>query len=264
MPVKTKWENVNFHLLLFDLDRLVELLHSPQLQGLRASNSFHSYEALKRAKSTAGKKALVLKRNRTSGSLAPLNGPKAPSAAEDQRPFRESKVVRPLEPGGSGGKGTKRPKKPKSSKKVRRQPSGRVNVNILTDAGKLLLSCLLPWGVDRELDDLCVQHLDILRLLYPASLGLVSQNSHLSLTLPGRGVAHPVDVGQQQEVTNLFSSQVLDLRTKYFAIAEEQVGNLNRNVRSPGATERALTLVYLLSRICLVQRIIRMPFKGTR
>ncbi|KAJ7311342.1 hypothetical protein JRQ81_006958 [Phrynocephalus forsythii] len=262
-PVKTKWEKINVHVLLFDLARLVELLHSPLSLRLKSSNSFHSYEALKRAKSAGEKKSLVLKRNRTAASLSPLNGTNATMATEEQ-PFGESQAVLPMEPGGgsSSGSGTKRPKKPKSSKKVRRQPSGRVNMNIVTDAGKLLLSCVLPWGVDGELDELCVRHLDVRRLRAPVSLGLVSQNSHLSLMLPGWCDARPLVEGQQHKVINLFSSKVLDLSRKYFAVAEEQIGSLKKNVKSPGATERASTLMYLLSRICLAQQIIRMPLKG--
>uniref|UniRef100_A0ABM5EXE3 WD repeat-containing protein 72 isoform X1 n=1 Tax=Pogona vitticeps TaxID=103695 RepID=A0ABM5EXE3_9SAUR len=273
LPLKTKWENVNVHLLLFDLERLVELLPPSQLPGLKASNSFHSYETLKRAKSTAEKRSLVLKRNRTSGSLSPLDG-QVGMAAEEQA-FGESHGVRPVEQGGGGGGGgggPKRSKKPKSSKKVRRQPSGRISLNLIADAGKLLLSCLLPWGVDRELDDLCLRHLEALRLLHPVSLGLVSQNSHLSLRLPGwceaatpppPGAAGLQQQQQQHEVTNLFSSKVLELRSKYFAVAEEQSGKLNRHGKGLGATERSSALVYLLSRICFVQRIMRMPFKET-
>ncbi|KAH0619760.1 hypothetical protein JD844_014017 [Phrynosoma platyrhinos] len=250
LPVKTKWEKASFHILLFDLEKLAEWLLSPPLNNLRSSNSFHSYGALKRAKSSAAeKRTLVLRRNRTSGSLFPPDG----------RAFGESHAgtvptTRSLDQSGSG---IKRHKKPKSSKKVRRQSSGKSNMPVATEVGKLLLSCLLPWGLDGEQDELCVRCLDIWRLLSPVSLGQISRDSHLSLALPGwRKAALSWTV--KPEAKNLFSSKVLDLCNKYMSITGEQ-----QTRRSSGSTksssERSPTLVYLLSRICLVQRILRMP-----
>lgn len=258
LPVKTKWENTNFHVLLFDPEKLVELLHSAQFNGLKPSHSFHSYGTLKRAKSTAEKRTLILKRNRTSGSLSPLEG-QVKSPGEEQV-FGESHAVGSLEQSG----GIKRQKKPKSSKKIRRQPSGKINVNVTTDAAKLLLSCLLPWGVDRESDDLCVQHLGILRLLHPVSFGVVSRDHHLSLSLPGWSNANPAVAGQQRERANLFSSKVLDLCNKYIILAQEQMGKTNRCTKSVAAPERSPTVTCLLSRICLVHRVISTPLEKTR
>ncbi|XP_060138674.1 WD repeat-containing protein 72 isoform X3 [Zootoca vivipara] len=257
LPVKTERQNIHFYVLLFDLEKLAELLHSAQLKGLKSSSSFHSYDALKRAKSTADKRMLMLKRNRTSGSLFPLDG-QVKVAAEEQT-FGESNAVGSLEQSG----GIKRHKKPKSSKKVRRQPSGKVNVNVVMDAAKLLLSCLLPWGVDGELDDLCVQYLDILRLLYPVSLGLMSRNNHLSLTLPGWRNASSPGAEQQQEANHLFSRKVLDLCHRYISVAQEQTGRTNGHTKSIRTTERSLTLSYLLRRIYLVQRIFGRPLEKT-
>ncbi|KAF7241608.1 WD repeat-containing protein 72, partial [Varanus komodoensis] len=251
LPVKTKWGNTNFHVLLFDLEKLVEVLQSAPLNGLKASSSFHSYDTLKRAKSTAEKRTLMLKRNRTSASLTPLDG-QVQMASEEQI-FGENSVLRSSEQSG----GIKRHKKAKSSKKVRRQQPGKVNLNVTTDAAKLLLSCLLPWGVDRELDDLCVRDLDILRLLYPVSFGLISKDNRLSLMLPGWGSANLVMVEQQHKAVNLFSSKVLDLCNKYIGVVQEQ------RRKSTCTTDRSSTLVYLLSRICLVQRIISRPLENT-
>ncbi|XP_042332002.1 WD repeat-containing protein 72 isoform X3 [Sceloporus undulatus] len=258
LPVKTKWEKANFHILLFDLEKLAEWLRSPPLNNLRSSNSFHSYGDLKRAKSSATeKRTLVLRRNRTSRSLFPPGGPAR--EAGDAQAFGESHagaapMTRPLDQSGSG---IKRHKKPKSSKKAKRQSSGKSNVPVATEVGKLLLSCLLPWGMDGEQDELCMRCLDIWRLLSPVSLGQISRDSHLSLALPGkRKAVLPWTV--KPEGRNLFSSKVLDLCDKYMSITQEQQARQSsRSTKS--SSERSPTLVYLLSRICLVQRILRMP-----
>lgn len=255
LPVKTKWENTNFHILLFDPEKLVELLHSAHLNGLKPSHSFHSYGTLKRAKSTAEKRTLILKRNRTSGSLSPLDG----QVKGEEQVFGEGNTVGSLEQSG----GIKRQKKPKSSKKIRRHSSGKINVNVTTDAAKLLLSCLLPWGVDRELDDLCIQHLGILRLLHPVSFGAVSRDNYLSLSLPGWNKASPAVAEQQHERVNLFSSKVLDLCNKYISTAHEQMGKTLRHTKTSGATERSPAVTCLLSRICLVHRVISTPLEKT-
>ncbi|ELK05402.1 WD repeat-containing protein 72 [Pteropus alecto] len=63
LPVKTKWSNIGFHILLFDLENLVELLLPTAICD--PSNSFNGSEILRRAKSTVEKKTLTLKRNKT-------------------------------------------------------------------------------------------------------------------------------------------------------------------------------------------------------
>ncbi|XP_061450933.1 WD repeat-containing protein 72 [Rhineura floridana] len=112
LSVKTKQENIHFHVLVFDLEKLVELLHSAQLKGLKSSNSFHNYDTLMRAKSTAEKRTLMLKRNRTSGSLFPLSG-QVKISGEEQIAV-DNNAVGSLEQSG----GIRRHKKPKSSKKL--------------------------------------------------------------------------------------------------------------------------------------------------
>ncbi|XP_053128749.1 WD repeat-containing protein 72 isoform X2 [Hemicordylus capensis] len=250
LPVKTR--RGCFHVLFFDPARLAEVLHSSPLNGLKPSSSCHSSSTLKRAKSTAEKRTLVLKRSRTSGSLSPWNGQVA--AAGGEQAFGAGS----LEPGAAG---IKRLKKPKSSKKIRRQPSGKVNVDFATDTAKLLLSCLLPWGVDRESDSLYTRHFDILPLLQPVSFGLVSKEKHLSLWLPGWSQANPAGAEQQHERVNLFSSKVLDLRTKYLSVAQEHAGKTHRCTKDLSAAEESSALVYLLNRICFVQRIISTPLE---
>ncbi|XP_061855413.1 WD repeat-containing protein 72 isoform X2 [Colius striatus] len=249
LPVKTKWNDANFHVLFFDLEKLEELLLSSQLNGLKSSNSFPNYDTLERAKSTAEKRALTLKRNKTTGFISPVDG--YVDTVCSNQVCRDNNAARPLEESG----GTKRQKKMKSSRKIRMQPSGNIDVNVTIDTAKLLLSCLLPWGIDKEIDNFCVQHLDILRLQHPVSVGLVSNENHLSLMFPGW---KRTDCGGLEEhvVTNLFSKRVLGLSNKYLAAIERQIGTKDGPENNIFITKGLETISFLFSRIALIIRII--------
>ncbi|KAM6351775.1 WD repeat-containing protein 72 [Alca torda] len=254
LPFKTKGNNANFHILLFDLEKLEELLLSSQLNGLKSSNSFHTYGILERAKSTTEKMPLTLKRNKTSGSITPVDG-KVDTVCSNQV-CRDKN--RPLEESG----GMKRQKKMKSSRKIRMQPSGNIDVNVTTDTAKLLLSCLLPWGVDKEIDNLCVRHFDILRLQCPVSFGLVSNENHLSLMLPGWKCTD-CGVLEEHALINLFSKRVLDLSNKYLATTEGQTGKKDGPKNNVYGTKGSETVFFLFSRIALINRIINIPSEAT-
>uniref|UniRef100_A0A8C3X6J0 WD repeat domain 72 n=1 Tax=Cyanoderma ruficeps TaxID=181631 RepID=A0A8C3X6J0_9PASS len=251
LPAKTKWNNANFHILLFDLEKLEEVLSS-QLNGLKSSKSFHNQYSLERAKSTTEKRALTLKRNKTAAIVPQLDG-QAETVCSDQV-HRDNNAARPVEESG----GMKRRKKMKSSRKIRMQPSGNIDVNIATDTAKLLLSCLLPWGVDKELDNLCARRLDILRLQCPVSFGLVSDERHLSLMLPGWKCTDCGVLGEH-EVFNLFSKRVLDLSNKYLAATEGQSGKKDGPENDDYGIRDLETLFFLFSRIALINRIINAP-----
>ncbi|XP_009992730.1 PREDICTED: WD repeat-containing protein 72 [Chaetura pelagica] len=253
LPVKTKWNNANFHILLFDLEKLEELLLSSQLNGLKSSKSFHNYDTLERARSTAEKRTLTLKRNKTDGSVSPVDG-QVDTACSNQVCRDTNSAARPLEENG----GMKRQKKMKSSRKIRMQPPGNIDVNVTADTAKLLLSCLLPWGVDQEIDNLCVRHLDILRLQCPVSFGLVSDENHLSLMLPGWKCTDR-DVLEEHSVINLFSKRLLDLSNKYLAATEGQSGKKDGPENNVYGTKGLETVVFLFSRIAMISRIINIP-----
>ncbi|XP_071424836.1 WD repeat-containing protein 72 isoform X2 [Pithys albifrons albifrons] len=252
LPVKTKWNSASFHILLFDLEKLEELLLSSQLHGVKSSKSFHNQYSLERAKSTAEKRALTLKRIKTAGSMPSVDG--QVDATSSNQICRGNDAPRPVEESGA----MKRQKKKKSSRKKKMQTSGSIDVNIASDTAKLLLSCLLPWGVDKEIDNLCVRHLDILRLQCQVSFGLVSDESHLSLTLPGWNCTDCGVLGEHQNkhIFNLFSRRVLALSNKYLAATEGETGNEGReNVYGP----RDLETVFLFRRIAFINRIINVP-----
>lgn len=246
--MKTKWSNTGFHILLFDLENLVELLLPTPICD--PSNSFNGSEILRRAKSTVEKKTLTLKRNKT--ACGPL------SADAHAKPVSES-----LAQGDNSitffeeNDGIKRQKKMKSSKKTHPKPSRKFDANLIIDAAKLLLSCLLPWGVDKELDNLCIKHLNILKLQGPISLGLAS-NEDYSLMLPGWDLCN-AEMKKDCSKVNLFSRKVLDLSNKYTSTLPNQAGMPKREENDCDSLQESNTIVYLLRRLFLVNKLVNMP-----
>ncbi|XP_069480956.1 WD repeat-containing protein 72 isoform X2 [Ambystoma mexicanum] len=252
LPVEMKWNNVGFHVILFDIEKLLELLFSSQNIGLKGANSYHSYDTLKPFKSSVEKRTLTLKRNKTAGSLYQSDGQAKQGSTNSS--LKENNGV----PGGEEASSIKRHKKMKSSKKQRSHPEGDIDINVITDVSKLLLSCFLPWGVDEELDDLCIRHLELLRLQYPASFGLVSNEDHISLMLP-RLKTSALDMGQGQAPNNLFSQKVVDLSNKFLTTVQRQPEVMKVSQNNGNAACGPDTLFHLLSRILLVNRAIKMP-----
>ncbi|XP_073067976.1 WD repeat-containing protein 72 isoform X4 [Manis javanica] len=253
LPVKTKWSNIGFHILLFDLENLVELLLPPPGCDADPSTSFPGSEILRRAKSTAEKKSLTLKRNKT--ACGPLSA-EAQAKPASESPARGDNTLKFVEE----SDGIKRQKKIKSSKKVHPKPSRKVDANLTIDTAKLLLSCLLPWGVDKELDNLCIKHLNILKLQGPVSLGLASNEDHFSLMLPGWDL-YSAEVKTDNSKVNLFSRKVLDLSNKYTSALPNQAGmpkGLDNNCNS---LQESDTIVYLLNRLFLVTKLVNMPLE---
>ncbi|XP_007933491.1 WD repeat-containing protein 72 [Orycteropus afer afer] len=253
LPVKTKWSDIGFHILLFDLENLVELLLPTPISDADSSNSFYGSEILRRAKSTVEKKTLTLKRNKT--ACGPLSG-ESQTKSVSETPVQEDNTVKFPEE----NDGIKRHKKMKSSKKMHPKPLRKVDANLLIDTAKLLLSCLLPWGVDKELDNLCIMHLNILKLQGPISLGLASNEDHFSLMLPGWDLCN-ADMKKDYLRVNLFSRKVLDLSNKYTATLPNQ-GVTSRGLENNcDSLQETNAIVYILNRLFLVSKLVNMPLE---
>ncbi|XP_048021920.1 WD repeat-containing protein 7 isoform X3 [Megalobrama amblycephala] len=56
--------------------------------------------------------------------------------------------------------------------------------NLTMDTAKLFMSCLHAWGLNGELDEVCLNRLGMLRPHTPISFGLISRGGHMSLMLP--------------------------------------------------------------------------------
>uniref|UniRef100_A0A8C0CI43 WD repeat domain 72 n=1 Tax=Balaenoptera musculus TaxID=9771 RepID=A0A8C0CI43_BALMU len=241
LPVKTKWSNIGFHILLFDLENLVELLLPTPICDVDPSNSFYGSEILRRAKSTVEKKTLTLKRNKT--ACGPLSveaqaKPVSESPAQGENTMKLSEEMMAL-----------KAEEIKSSKKMHLKQSRKVNANLTIDTAKLLLSCLLPWGVDKEIRQSCIKHLNILKLQGPVSLGLASNEDHFSLMLPGWDLCN-AEMKKDYSKVNLFSRKVLDLSNKYTSTLPNQAGMPSR----PENNSDSFKLV-------LVNKLVNMPLE---
>ncbi|XP_078540981.1 WD repeat-containing protein 72 [Lissotriton helveticus] len=252
LPIDVKWNKIGFHVVLFDIEKIVELLLSSQTCGLKGVNSFHSCETLKPFKSSVEKRTLTLKRNKTAGSLYQAEGQTKQTSMNAS--VKENTAARL----GDDIAGIKRHKKMKSSKKHKCSPEGNVDINVITDIARILLSCFLPWGVDCELDNLSVQYLELLRLQYPVSYGLVSNENHVSLMLPGwKHDSSPGAAGRSTD--NLFSQKVVDMSSKYLSTVQSQPEMKAAPEENNGnAKYGQQTLFYMLSRILLVNRTLKM------
>ncbi|XP_047720589.1 WD repeat-containing protein 72 [Prionailurus viverrinus] len=256
LPVKTRWSDIGFHILLFDLENLVELLLPTPVCDVDPSNSFYGSEILRRAKSTVEKKTMTLKRNKTaSGSLSA----EAQAKPVSENPAQGENTAKSL----GDNEGIKRQKKIKNSKKMHPKPSRKVDANITIDTAKLFLSCFLPWGVDKEFDNLCIKHLDILKLQGSVSLGLASNEDHFSLMLPGWDLCN-AEMKKDYSKVNLFSKKVLDLSNKYTSTLPNQVGmprGLENNCDSSQESNTLNTIVYLLNRLFAVNKLVNTPLE---
>ncbi|KAG9487913.1 hypothetical protein GDO78_007616 [Eleutherodactylus coqui] len=244
VPVRSTY-NISLHLLLFDLEKVLELLQSSQANGLKSASSFHSYDALKTAKSSSEKRPLTLKRNRTAGSLYQMDGPISESNTKEN-------ISRLLE----DSSGIKRHKKFKSSKKNKSQSSGKIDVNMVTDAAKLLLSCLLPWGIDKDLDNFCIRHLDILKLQGSVTFGVISGIDHLCLMLPGWNQINHNMTGEHSH--NLLSKKVIELSAKYSLAAQKQHTKKEQLESYITKAVGLHTLLHFLKKILYVSKSLRM------
>ncbi|XP_012584023.1 PREDICTED: WD repeat-containing protein 72 [Condylura cristata] len=253
LPMKTTWSNIDFHILLFDLENLVELLLPTPVCDADPSNSFYGSEILRRARSTVEKKTMTLKRNKTAcGPLAT----EAQATPSHEGLVQGDNTIKFSEE----NDGIKRHKKMKSSKKVYPEPSRKVNASLVVDTAKLLLSCLLPWGVDKELDNLCIKHLNILKLQGPVSLGLASNEDHFSLMLPGWDVCN-TEMKKDYSKVNLFSKKVLDLSSKYTSTLSNQAGMPREWESNYDSLQESNAIIYLLNRLFLVNKLVNMPLE---
>ncbi|XP_069766872.1 WD repeat-containing protein 72-like isoform X3 [Narcine bancroftii] len=255
-PVKTKWSDNAIHVLLFDISAICEQLLSYQEKETKLQNTIQSYETLRRLANIDSKKPpMCLKRNKTLTSHCQTNG-----SVKDL--VREHLFYNEHNAGGFGREGSgisKQKTKPKGAKNMAAVAMKKVDVNVATDVAKLLISCLFPWGVDRDLDELCVKHLGMFQPRCPVSFGLLSQDDYLSLLLPG-WYQFNREVTKDHLLCSKISNKVVELAKQAsnitqactLSVAESLNGDADGNFQSEITS-------YLLSVILLVNLQMRMP-----
>uniref|UniRef100_A0A4W3K9S3 WD repeat domain 72 n=1 Tax=Callorhinchus milii TaxID=7868 RepID=A0A4W3K9S3_CALMI len=207
LPVKTKWTDSAIHVLLFDVDAICKQLLSHQEQGPKGQSSSHgSSEVLRRITNADGKKPPPALKRSKPAPVCQANGPVKDLVQEHL--FCNEGNASAL--ASESVNVSKQKIKPKGAKKTKPPVVKKMDINMTTDTAKLLISCLFPWGVDRDLDELCVKHLGLFEPRCPVSFGLVSQDDYLSLLLPGW---HQVnrEAPKEYSMCNKISSKVEEL-----------------------------------------------------
>ncbi|XP_059808731.1 WD repeat-containing protein 72-like isoform X5 [Hypanus sabinus] len=256
-PVKAKWSDGAIHVLLFDVSTICEQLLSHQEKEQKVQSTVQSHETLKRLANVDCKKPpMSLKRNKAPTNLCQTN-----SSVKDL--VREHFYYNEHNADGFGREGagiSKHKTKPKGTKKVTASAVKKMDVNVATDTAKLLISCLFPWGVDRDLDELCIKHLGMFQPRCPVSFGLLSPDDYLSLLLPG-WYQFNREMTKDHVFCSKISNKVLGLAKQVSNITQactvSVVETLNDDADENFQSEMTS---YLLSVILLVNLQMRMPF----
>ncbi|XP_078097506.1 WD repeat-containing protein 72-like [Mustelus asterias] len=257
LPVKTKWSDGTIHILLFDISAICDQLLSYQEKEPKSQNIVQSHETLKRLTNIDGKKPpMSLKRNKTTASPCQANG-----SVKDL--VREHLFYNETNTSGLAREGagiSKQKTKPKGAKRVATSAVKKMDVNMARDTAKLLISCLFPWGVDRDLDELCMKHLGMFEPRCPVSFGLLSQDDYLSLLLPGWYQVNR-EVTKDCAFCSKISNKVVELAKQVSNITQAYTLSLEEtlNDEADGHFQSEMTS-YLLSVILLVNIQMRVPF----
>uniref|UniRef100_A0A8C7ZCL1 WD repeat domain 7 n=1 Tax=Oryzias sinensis TaxID=183150 RepID=A0A8C7ZCL1_9TELE len=75
--------------------------------------------------------------------------------------------------------------------------------NLTMDTAKLFMSCLHAWGLNEQLDGICLERLGMLRPHCPISFGLISRGGHMSLMLPTFKVALSLATGRKLTLSDI-------------------------------------------------------------
>ena len=107
------------------------------------------------------------------------------------------------------------------------------NINLTMEIAQIFMSMLHAWGLDPDLDRLCLNKLGLLKPKCPVSFGLISRAGHMSLMLPGW---HKRVCSQGVKVTETMTGprpQTLMQQARSFSIPEgEKVRYYTINVYS--------------------------------
>ncbi|XP_072326775.1 WD repeat-containing protein 72-like isoform X2 [Scyliorhinus torazame] len=257
LPVKTKWSDSTIHVLLFDISAICEQLLVYQGKEPKLQNAVQNHETLKRLTNIDGKKPpMSLKRNKTIAPPCQTNGSVKDSVREHL--FYSENNTNGLAREGAGI--SKQKTKPKGAKRVATSAVKKMDVNMARDTAKLLISCLFPWGVDRDLDELCMKHLGMFEPRCPVSFGLLSQDDYLSLLLPGWYQVNR-EVIKDCVFCSKISNKVVELAKQVSNITQAHAVSMAETLNdgAEGNFQSEMTS-YLLSVILLVNIQMKMPF----
>uniref|UniRef100_A0A4W3HEQ0 WD repeat domain 7 n=1 Tax=Callorhinchus milii TaxID=7868 RepID=A0A4W3HEQ0_CALMI len=173
--MKTNLTDPDVHILFFDVEALIIQLLTDEAS--RPNTTLISPESLQKAPGGADKSSSFLTGKRAAVLFQQV-----------KETIKENIKEHLLDDEEEGDDETKRQKREESDpehKGTKSKPLTLLEYNLTMDTAKLFMSCLHAWGLNEELDEVCLNRLGMLKPHCPVSFGLLSRGGHMSLMLPG-------------------------------------------------------------------------------
>ncbi|XP_065262091.1 WD repeat-containing protein 7 isoform X1 [Emys orbicularis] len=194
--IKTNLTDPDIHVLFFDVEALIIQLLTEEAS--RPNTALISPENLQKASGSsdkggsflAGKRAAVLFQQVKETIKENIKEHLLDDEDEDEESMRQRREDSDPEYRSSKSK-----------------PLTLLEYNLTMDTAKLFMSCLHAWGLNEDLDDVCLDRLGMLKPHCSVSFGLLSRGGHMSLMLPGynQSIGKPsygsVEVGRKMSIT---------------------------------------------------------------
>ncbi|XP_039626216.1 WD repeat-containing protein 72-like [Polypterus senegalus] len=245
----------DIHILQFDVEEILELIGAQPEQEQDLISSLNAPASIKRVKSTQRKRS-ILKKNKTSSTLLPVNGPLKDFVRDHLFQNENNSCL-------EEGTAIRKKSKSKRSKKSRKQSKKRCDENVTRDLAQLLLSCLFPWEVLQECDEFCLDTLGISKPQFLPSFALVSKAGYMSLILPGSYTEMESNV-EGNGYHYLISHKVADLAKHYANSNTEEISFIESTGDLKMASLQKKIITYLLSIVMLVSSLMKLHFPERR
>lgn len=122
------------------------------------------------------------------------------------------------------------------------------------DIAQLMISALHSWGLDSNMDEVCVERLGLLRPTKPISFGLLTRGGRLSLMLPGwYGEDTDEDIEPSQILPSVLAHEIVRKRRTSSNVSEEKICSYSRWQLSS-----ALTTLHLVGLVSVANTLMSM------
>ncbi|CAH1251800.1 WDR7 [Branchiostoma lanceolatum] len=177
-PMRTNPKDSDFHVLFFDTEALIVQLLTDETLGLSSPITPEPSKQKDQSESPSSKRRTLF--SSVGETIKAQVSETIKSQLKQGSDFIDLKIRSPKKEQTNGQKeSVDLEYKSKRSKNLT-----LLEYNLTLDIAQLLMSCLHAWGLDLELDKLCLFKLGLLKPHIPVSFGLISRGGHMSLMLP--------------------------------------------------------------------------------
>ncbi|XP_078576375.1 WD repeat-containing protein 7-like isoform X4 [Branchiostoma floridae x Branchiostoma japonicum] len=179
-PMRTNPKDSDFHVLFFDTEALIVQLLTDETLGLSSPITPEPSKQKDQSESPSSKRRTLF--SSVGETIKAQVSETIKSQLKQGSDFIDLKMM-------SGSPKKEQTNGQKESvdleyKSKRSKNLTLLEYNLTLDIAQLLMSCLHAWGLDLELDKLCLFKLGLLKPHIPVSFGLISRGGHMSLMLP--------------------------------------------------------------------------------